>query len=264
MATAPTSSSSASRTRSASQTRTDKKALLDALAEELKRARAHAEERAREMIAMEEQVEAKHREFLDEEARLKAKRDANAATIASLRRELARAKQDLEDAAHVEEHEAEAYLDLLREQDRDLLDLARNDAVPRSVDNEHAGNGAEGSPAARMIAGYGFFAPASPEFQRDEFRPSHPTLSYPFDEHEARLNGTHHRPERPTSPLRRAQAEATATNAVAAPDDHIMQPAPMQQQLNGEPGAIAQAPLSRRWSRVLNGFNIARAAPRSA
>lgn len=49
-----------SRSRSASQTRTDKKALIDALAEELKRAKAQAEEEARQMIEMEEQV-SRHR-----------------------------------------------------------------------------------------------------------------------------------------------------------------------------------------------------------
>jgi hypothetical protein len=59
------------------------------------------------------QVEQKHREFLDEEARLSAQRDANAATIAALRKELAKAKQALEEASHVDEQEAEAYLALL-------------------------------------------------------------------------------------------------------------------------------------------------------
>lgn len=59
------------------------------------------------------QVQAKHREFLDEEERLSLERDHNAATIASLRRDFARARHALEEALHVESTEAEAYLALL-------------------------------------------------------------------------------------------------------------------------------------------------------
>lgn len=53
---APATPAAAARPRAASRTRTDKKALLDALADELKRARAQAEDEARRMIEVEEQV----------------------------------------------------------------------------------------------------------------------------------------------------------------------------------------------------------------
>ncbi|BGP20694.1 hypothetical protein JCM10213_001059 [Rhodosporidiobolus nylandii] len=93
--------------------RTDKKALLAALAEELKREKLRAEQAAQRMVEVESQVEQKHREFLDEEASLSAQRDANASTIAALRKTLAKARQALDEANHVEDDEADAYLSLL-------------------------------------------------------------------------------------------------------------------------------------------------------
>ncbi|GAA5837779.1 hypothetical protein JCM11251_002320 [Rhodosporidiobolus azoricus] len=93
--------------------RVDKATLLKALADELKRERQRAQDWAQKMVEAESQVEQKHRDFLEEEARLSAQRDANAATISSLRKELARAKQALEEASHVDEQEAQAYLALL-------------------------------------------------------------------------------------------------------------------------------------------------------
>ncbi|KAG0660259.1 hypothetical protein C6P46_004713 [Rhodotorula mucilaginosa] len=197
---------SSSRPRSASQTRTDKKALIDALAEELKRAKAQAEEEARQMIEMEEQVEAKHREFLDEEAHLKAKREANAATIASLRRDLARIKQQVEDAARIDEHEAETYLALLQDHERDVVQGATSGDPGRHADNDkhqHAANDEFSSPSRRFIAGQSFLAPASPPLPFNEHRPSapHPSRSHA---HVSRTN-THIDSERFVPPSAAAQ-----------------------------------------------------------
>ncbi|GAA5960862.1 hypothetical protein JCM21900_006611 [Sporobolomyces salmonicolor] len=93
--------------------RTDKRELLQALATELKKERQRSEESGAKMVWIEAEVEEKHRLFLSEEARLSAQRDANNATIAALRRDLARAKQSLEEASHVREEEAAQYLALL-------------------------------------------------------------------------------------------------------------------------------------------------------
>ncbi|GAA6011043.1 hypothetical protein JCM10207_005475 [Rhodosporidiobolus poonsookiae] len=93
--------------------KTDKRALLDALAEELKQAKQQAEEWAHRMVEAEAKVEQRHRDFLDEEARLSSQRDSKAATIASLRKELARLKHELEETSRVDEDEAAAYLALL-------------------------------------------------------------------------------------------------------------------------------------------------------
>ncbi|GAA6033486.1 hypothetical protein JCM8097_001420 [Rhodosporidiobolus ruineniae] len=93
--------------------RVDKKVLLAALAEELKREKQRAEEAAQRMVEVEAQVEQKHREFLDEEMRLSAERDANVSTIAALRKQLSKLRAELEEASHVEEDEAQAYLALL-------------------------------------------------------------------------------------------------------------------------------------------------------
>ncbi|GAA5877350.1 hypothetical protein JCM1840_007204 [Sporobolomyces johnsonii] len=93
--------------------RTDKRELLQALATELKKERQRSEESGAKMVRIEAEVEEKHRLFLSEEARLSAQRDANNATIAALRRDLARAKQSLEEASHVREEEAAQYLALL-------------------------------------------------------------------------------------------------------------------------------------------------------
>lgn len=132
------SPSAAATTRARTSSRTDKRALLDALAAQLKHEKAQAEQWAVKMVEVEDevrlaapppppppsrasradsstrsQVQAKHREFLDEEERLSRQRDHNAATIASLRRDLARARRALEEALHVEADEADAYLALL-------------------------------------------------------------------------------------------------------------------------------------------------------
>ncbi|GAA5884195.1 hypothetical protein JCM6882_002175 [Rhodosporidiobolus microsporus] len=120
---------SPSRLNGTASTRLDKAALLHELAEQLKREKERAQEWGQKMVDAESQVEQKHREFLDEEAKLSAQRDANAATIAALRKELTKAKQALEEASHVDEQEAEAYLALLS--------------------NSIAGNGALSSPPAR-------------------------------------------------------------------------------------------------------------------
>ncbi|GAA6048728.1 hypothetical protein JCM3770_003931 [Rhodotorula araucariae] len=103
----------------------DKRALLDALATQLKHEKARAEDCAARMVRIEDEVGAKHREFLAEEARLSALRDQNAALIATLRRDLARARRTLEEALHVEPEEAEAYLALLSSE----MQAAREDAV---------------------------------------------------------------------------------------------------------------------------------------
>ncbi|GAA5913210.1 hypothetical protein JCM8208_003234 [Rhodotorula glutinis] len=105
--------STSSPTRARTSSRPDKRALLDALAAQLKHEKAQAEQWAVKMVAVEDQVSAKHREFLEEDERLSRQRDHNAATIASLRRDLARARRALEEALHVEADEADAYLALL-------------------------------------------------------------------------------------------------------------------------------------------------------
>lgn len=89
------------------------------------------------------QIEAKHRDFLDEETRLSALRDTNAATIASLRRELARARRALEEAQHVDEEEAQAYLALLsgREQTEGAQispEKTSASRVPTEADDGHS------------------------------------------------------------------------------------------------------------------------------
>ncbi|GAA5927041.1 hypothetical protein JCM3775_002432 [Rhodotorula graminis] len=104
---------SSSPTRARTSSRTDKRALLDALAAQLKHEKAQAEHWAAKMVEVEDQVQAQHRDFLDTEERLSRQRDHNAATIASLRRDLARARRALEEALHVEADEADAYLALL-------------------------------------------------------------------------------------------------------------------------------------------------------
>ncbi|GAA5839907.1 hypothetical protein JCM9279_005203 [Rhodotorula babjevae] len=109
----PAASSPTATTRARTSSRTDKRALLDALTAQLKHEKAQAEQWAVKMVEVEDQVTAKHREFLDEEERLSRQRDHNAATIASLRRDLARARRALEEALHVEADEADAYLALL-------------------------------------------------------------------------------------------------------------------------------------------------------
>ncbi|GJN94229.1 hypothetical protein Rhopal_007303-T1 [Rhodotorula paludigena] len=109
----PTSPSSPATSRPRTSSRTDKRALLDALAAQLRVEKTRTEEWAQKMVEVEDEVQAKHAEFLDEEARLSAQRDTNAATIASLRRELARVNHALEEALVIEQDEAEAYLSLL-------------------------------------------------------------------------------------------------------------------------------------------------------
>ncbi|GAA5869238.1 hypothetical protein JCM8547_005174 [Rhodosporidiobolus lusitaniae] len=94
-----------------------KEALLQALAEELKREKLRASSAAEKMLAVEQQVEQKHAEFLHEEERLSAERDANAAIIASLRKELATRRRELEAASHVDEDEAAAFMALLSSRD---------------------------------------------------------------------------------------------------------------------------------------------------
>ncbi|GAA6011079.1 hypothetical protein JCM10207_005488 [Rhodosporidiobolus poonsookiae] len=163
--------------------RTDKRALLDALAEELKQAKQQAEEWAHRMVEAEAKVEQRHRDFLDVEARLSTQRESKAATIASLRKELARLKHELKEASRVDEDEAAAYLALLSP------GHGSNGTIPSSP-QAHGHNGstmsarqpltdyeAHGSTAARDL----------PLEQHD--RPSAPSPARPS------------RPDRPTSAL---------------------------------------------------------------
>ena len=274
---------SSSRSRSASQTRTDKKALIDALAEELKRAKAQAEAEARQMIEMEEQVsrrlrklavqpdefclafgvsrirllllvgrrltrqshlqvEAKHREFLDEEAHLKAKREANAATIAALRRDLARAKQQVEDAARIDEHEAETYLALLQDHDRDVVQGALSGDPSRHADNgKHQNTSTEefSSPSRRLMVGQIFLAPASPPLPFDEHRPSapHPNRSHA---HESRTD-SHTHSERFFPPSASAQV-MHASESLGPPLRNESLPPARSQRLSDSAGSTTQQP----------------------
>jgi hypothetical protein len=75
------------------------------------------------------QVEEKHAAFLEEESSLQSQHDSNATTIASLRKELAKVKQALEEAHHVDEDEAEAYLALLSSQGGEDLDADEKSVV---------------------------------------------------------------------------------------------------------------------------------------
>ncbi|BGP43910.1 hypothetical protein JCM10449v2_007967 [Rhodotorula kratochvilovae] len=178
----PVSSPTTARTRTSS--RTDKRALLDALAAQLKHEKARAEDWAAKMVAVEDQVEAKHREFLDEEARLSALRDANAALIASLRRDLARARHTLEEALHVEAHEAEAYLALLSGERQ----AAREEAAAARAASE---GGATSESADGHESAYGYPHSASPPpMDARDFPPSTAPSSIVIRPP---------RPERPTS-----------------------------------------------------------------
>ncbi|BGP35826.1 hypothetical protein JCM10296v2_007678 [Rhodotorula toruloides] len=125
-----------------SATRTSKKALLEALAGELKSEKGRVEYWAGRMVEVEDRVEAKHREFLDDETRLSSLRDQNSATIASLRRDLAKARRALEEAQHVDEEEARAYLELLAGREgaevEDSPARTVRSAVPTEADDGHS------------------------------------------------------------------------------------------------------------------------------
>ncbi|BGP28046.1 hypothetical protein Rt10032_c14g5381 [Rhodotorula toruloides] len=140
-----------------SSSRTSKKVLLDALAAELKAEKARVDEWAGRMVAVEDRVEAKHREFLDEETRLSSLRDQNASTISSLRRELAKAHRALEEAQHVDEEEARAYLELLsgRDQLGGGVSPPRmgGSAVPTEADDGHSPAQRKSSAALSHAAG---------------------------------------------------------------------------------------------------------------
>lgn len=210
------------------------------------------------------QVEAKHRDFLDEEIRLKAKRDANAATISNLRRDIARARQALDDAAHVDEAEAEAYLDLLQSSGSSPFSSDYGPGRPAELSREyerHAG-ALDRSDAARqptIVAGYGYLAPASPPLT-----PGHERG--PNDRLETLAEPTAGTRERPTSPIRQHSRPSWQDGATPGlPASDYASPGTQPEPPVSPPQAgrdHAVPPLSRRWSRVLNGLNLTRTTSR--
>ncbi|GAA5830460.1 hypothetical protein JCM3766R1_002729 [Sporobolomyces carnicolor] len=94
-------------------TATDKSQLLAALAQQLRTEKEQGELAAREMVQLEHIVEEKHASFLAEQDVLISRRDANEAEIATLRSRLTRLRRQLDEANHLRDDEANAFLQLL-------------------------------------------------------------------------------------------------------------------------------------------------------
>lgn len=183
--------------------------------------------------------------------RLKAKRDTHAAAILALRRDLARVRQALEDAAHVDEAEAQAYLDLLHAENVPTRDPGHGSEGSR--ERHSADDRAQSS--ERVVAGYGDIAPASPTQQDDPFRAVHPLQT----------SSRHNRlfaPERPTSPLTLGRYGAAAGPADAGAERDKPQTPARKAGSSASPNGVSRQPLSRRLSRAFHGLSLARTASR--
>ncbi|KAM0789781.1 hypothetical protein ACM66B_006634 [Microbotryomycetes sp. NB124-2] len=95
------------------QTRTSKEDLLKALAAELKREKARGVELAHEIETTEQQLNAKHEHLLLVESTCEQEFRKNEAILTSLRREVAKAREQLDGALSCGEVEAQQYLSLL-------------------------------------------------------------------------------------------------------------------------------------------------------
>ncbi|GAA5974631.1 hypothetical protein JCM11641_007032 [Rhodosporidiobolus odoratus] len=223
--------------------RTDKKALLAALADELKREKQRAESAGQKMVDGEAKVEQKHREFMDEEAHLSAQRDANAATIAALRKELAKARQALEDASHVQEHEADAYLSLLSDKQPAAAETGGS-GLPR------AQFPSQPTSESNLDPGYPLNSRLMPSSHRNETRLSDPT-------HVAQATGTSPSSARPDHPFQASSPYPNTHSSV--PIAAIVSPtAALGRSVwqDSSDGALP-ADLARnggKWSKVLPGL----------
>ena len=178
--------------------------------------------------------------------------------IATLRRDLARVKQQVEDAARIDEHEAETYLALLQGHDRDVVQGALSGDSGRHANNgKHQNTSTEelSSPSRRLMVGQSFLAPASPPLPCDEHRPSapHPNRSHA---HESRTDSRTHS-ERFFPPSAPAQV-MQASESLGHPLRNESLPPARSQRLSDSAGSTSQQPLSQRWSRLIDGLHLAR------
>lgn len=175
-----------------------------------------------------------------------------------MRRDLARAKQQVEDAARIDEHEAESYLALLQDYDRDMVQGALSGSSSRHADKgkqQNASTNEDSSLSQRLIAGQSFLAPASPPLPFGEHRPSapHPARSH---EHESRTE-SHAESGQFHSPSALAQV-MRASERLERPLQSEPLPRAGSQRVSDSARSTTQQPLSQRWSRVITGLHLAR------